>query len=367
MITSIYLIRIVFVILCTLFSTSYAILQTTEGLTFANITLGLAGGLLFSFGVIAVDICLKQINLKIFNIAILGLFFGYVFGEAVVLILNTAVQLDNITDNHEILNLVRTGIFLFSIYFGMILTARGADEIYLSIPFVRLKPSNQNKKDIIVDASALFDPRVVDLAVSGLLDHQLIIPRFLVKELNSQLESPDESTKIRARRSLETLKKLEAIPSLELRYNETDFAELKDTLSKLIRLARVIDANIITADISKVQQALIEGIRFINIHLLSNALKPLTQTGEFLTIKVLRYGKEPGQGVGYLDDGTMVVVNGGAEFINETIRAQVISVKNNPTGRMIFCNAIEESMHLMSESKATIPELESTHKSYFAL
>ncbi len=365
--TSINVIRLVFIFLCALISSSYATTQPAEGLTFANLLLGLVGGALFASGVIGMDIALKQINLRIFNQAILGLFFGYIFGEAIVLILNTALQLDHIVENSQLVNIFKSAIYLFSVYFGMVLTVRCADELYLSIPFVRLKPSSQNRKDIVVDGSALFDPRIVDLAVSGLLDHLLIVPLFLVKELNAQLESADESTKIRARKSLETLKKLESIPSLDLRYNETDFNDIKDPLSKLIRLARVMDANIITADITKVQQALIEGIRFINIHLLSNALKPLTQTGEFLNIKVLRYGKEPGQGVGYLDDGTMVVVNGGAEFINETIRAQVISVKNNPTGRMIFCNALDEGMHHLPESKSGLPELESVHKSYFAL
>jgi uncharacterized protein YacL len=367
MISSISLIRLLFIIVCTLFATSYATTQTLEGFTLANFILGLAGGLIFSLAIIVAEFFLKQINLRIINTVILGLIFGYFLGEAVLLVLNAAINIDNLSNKMEIVQLIRGGLFLFCIYIGMVVTAKTADEIYLSIPFIRLKPSTQNKKDIIVDSSALYDPRIVDLAVSGLLDHHLVIPRFLVKELNSQLESPDENIKMKARRCLETLKKLENIPTLEVRYSDTDFAELKDAMSKLIRLARMMDANIITADISRVQQALIEGIRFINIHLLSNALKPLTQTGEFLTIKVLRYGKEPGQGVGYLDDGTMVVVNGGAEFINETIRAQVISVKNNPTGRMIFCNAVEENLNGLPEPKSMLPELETTHKNYFAL
>ncbi len=367
MISSISLIRLLFVIVCTVFTTSYATTQTAEGFTLVNLILGIAGGLIFAFSVIAIDVFFKQVNLRIFNTALLGLLLGYFLGESLILVLNAALNLESLSNNIEALYLIRGGIFLFSVYLGMIITAKATDEVYLSIPFIRLKPSTQNKKDIIVDSSALYDPRIVDLAVSGLLDHHLVIPRFLVKELNSQLESPDENIKVRARRCLETLKKLENIPALELRYSDSDFAELKDTMSKLIRLARMMDANIITADISRVQQALIEGIRFINLHLLSNALKPLTQTGEFLNIKVLRYGKEPGQGVGYLDDGTMVVVNGGAEFINETIRAQVISVKNNPTGRMIFCNAVEEHLNGLSEPKPLLPELEAAHKSYFAL
>lgn len=137
-------------------------------------------------------------------------------------------------------------------------------------------------------------------------------------------------------------------------------------MAKLIRLARLQDANIMTADINRVQQAMIDGIRIINLHLLANALKPITQTGEFLHIKIQRYGKEPRQGVGYLEDGTMVVVNGGAEFIGETIKTQVLSVKHTSSGRMIFCNAMDESLGL-EEPPLTPQDAESSHKNYFAL
>ena len=130
--------------------------------------------------------------------------------------------------------------------------------------------------------------------------------------------------------------------SLEVRFNDTDFPDVKDIQSKLIRLARLVDANILSADISKIQMASIEGIRIINLHTLSNALKPLMQAGEFIKIKIQRFGKEPRQGVGYLDDGTMVVVNGGGKFISETIDAQVLSVKHTSSGRMVFCNACDE-------------------------
>ncbi len=164
----------------------------------------------------------------------------------------------------------------------------------------------------------------------------------MIKELYASAEIGDEITKSKARRSLEVIKKLEAVPGLELRFNDTDFPDVKDTQGKLVRLARLLDANLLTADISRIQMASIEGIRVINIHTLSNALKPLMQAGEFIKIKIQRYGKEPRQGVGYLDDGTMVVVNGGGNYIGETIDAKVLSVKHTTSGRMIFCNAMDE-------------------------
>jgi uncharacterized protein YacL len=137
------------------------------------------------------------------------------------------------------------------------------------------------------------------------------------------------------------LKKLEALPNLALRYNDTDFPEVKDLTGKMARLARLIDANLLSADISRVQMGSMDGVRGINLHTLANALKPLMQAGEFIKIKIQRYGKEAEQGVGYLEDGTMVAVNGGGRYIGETIECRVLSVKHTTAGRMIFCNALD--------------------------
>ncbi|KKL86701.1 hypothetical protein LCGC14_1942070, partial [marine sediment metagenome] len=227
-------------------------------------------------------------------------------------------------------------------YLGTLMTIRASDELYVSIPFVKFTALAQKKKDLLIDASILADSRIIDLASSGLVDHHLVISRFTIKELYAQVEMGDEQGKGKAKRCIETLKKLEDIPTLELRYNDTDFLEIKDQTSKLFRLARLLDANILTADISRVQSASIEGIKIINLHALSNALKPLMQAGEQIKIKIQRYGKEPRQGVGYLEDGTMVVVNGGGDFIGEVIDAQVLSVKHTSSGRMIFCNAFDQ-------------------------
>lgn len=364
---SLTFIRTFFLVMCIFFASTYATTMTLNGFTPANLVIGIVSGLAFGVCVISLDYLFKRFNLRTFNLAMLGLFCGYLMGEAILLIMTTAFNFSNLTISPETMTIFKVSIFLFTAYLGMVMTARAADEIYVSIPFVKFKPTSYKKKDILVDASAFLDTRIIDLAISGLLDHQLILPRFLIKELNANLEGIDENAKTRARRCLDTVKKLENIPTLELRYSDTDFPELKDPMSKLVRLARMMDANIITADINRVQQASIEGIRIINIHLLSNALKPLTQTGEFLTIKIQRYGKEPRQGVGYLDDGTMVVVNGGAEFIGENIKSQVLSVKHTSSGRMIFCNAADEHLMDLPDLDESVSELESTHKNYFAL
>jgi uncharacterized protein YacL len=272
------------------------------------------------------------------------LFIGFFMGEALVLIFSAVLDISAATIhfNAQSLEIIKIGLFLFGTYLGTIMTLRASDELYVSIPFVKFTPTAQKKKDLIIDASVLADARIIDLASSGMIDHHLVLPRFLLKDLYAQTEMSDEMTRSKAKRSLEVVKKLEQLPGLEMRYNDTDFPEVKDPMSKLLRLARLLDGNILTADISRVQISAIEGVRIINIHALSNALKPLMQAGERIKIKIQRFGKEPRQGVGYLEDGTMVVVNGGGAFIGDTIDALVLSVKHTSSGRMIFCNALDE-------------------------
>lgn len=345
---SLTFIRMLFFSLCILFFATFATTRASENSYFTNLAIGIVSGATFGCILIGLETFFKQINLRIFNIAALGLFFGYLMSEAILLLMQSALNITNTNMSSEALTLVRIGIFLFSAYFGMTLTAQAAEELYVSIPFVKFKPGSNKKKDHLIDTSVILDSRIIDLAASGLLDHQLILPRFIVKEINESAETGDEAAKIKARRCTEVIKKLESIPTLGLRYADLDFPETKDSMAKLIKLAHLLDANIFTGDTGRIQQANLEGIRVINLLMLLIALKPLAQTGEFINIKIQRYGKEPRQGIGYLEDGTMVVVNGGAEYIGETIRAQVLSVKHTSSGRMIFCNAIED--HLLGET-----------------
>lgn len=318
-------------------------LSSTVGDSYTNALIGVGLGALFGTILIGFDILFRRFNLRSFNIAVIGIFIGYLMGQALVLVFDAISEFSTISRvlQPQTLEIIKICLFLFGIYLGTIMTLRASDELYISIPFVKFTQAAQKKKDLIVDTSVLADARIIDLAATGLLDHQMIIPRFVIKELYAQAEIGDENSKSRARKCLDVAKKLEGISHLETRYNDTDFPEVKDVMGKLVRLARLLDANIMSGDISRVQMSSIEGITVVNIHALSNALKPLMQTGEFIKIKIQRYGKEPRQGVGYLEDGTMVVVNGGGDYIGEIIEARVLSVKHTTSGRMIFCNASE--------------------------
>lgn len=329
---SLSLVRIFFTLFALLLFSIYAIFDSVH-------LVYVLGAGLFAFGL---ELLVKRFNLRILTLTTIGLFVGYLTGKALVLTFSSLAQASSLPLTEGAFSTIKTMLYFLGSYLGVFMTLRASDEFHLSIPFVRFSSLSLKKRDLIPDASILADARIIDLASSGLIDNHLVLPRFLLKELAIQAEGSDETLRNRAKRALEVVKKLEQIPHLQMRINESEFSEIKDSTNKLIHMARMLEGMILTADISRVQISSIEDVRVINIHALANALKPLTQAGERIKIKLQRFGKESRQGVGYLEDGTMVVVNGGGDFIGETIEAIVLSVKHTTSGRMIFCNALEE-------------------------
>lgn len=341
-------IRILFVLLSVLFLSFYTTTSLAGGFSLTNLAIGITTGLCYGLIVISSEVFIRRFQLKSFLLAALGLLFGYLMGQSIYLIFDTVIHLSDLPLETETLSLIKIALFLLTSYVGMVMTALGADELYLSIPFFRFQSMNLKQKALIFDPSCVQDPRIIDFTLSGILDTHAILPRFVIKELMNQAESSDDSIRIKARRGLDVIKKLEQSSEFKLRIDDTDYPEIKDIFSKLLKLAREKEANIFTADISKMQQSSAEGIRIINFHHLANALKPISQTGEQLEVKIQRNGKDLRQGVGYLDDGTMVVVNGGAEFMGQTVRVTVLSVKHTSSGRLIFSNVIESEDRLIS-------------------
>lgn len=336
---SLFFIRALFFILSILFVTLYVSTppDAIEGVT--GIGTGILFGGLLGTGLLGLEFLFRRCNLRSFNIAILGLFFGYLMGQALLLVFDAVLQIGALSLSVHTLEIGKISLFLFGLYFGTILTLKSSDELSISIPFVRFSSTVQKKKDLLLDESALADPRLIDFATTGLLDEQLIVPKFLMKEVEGQIEIGDESTKIHAKKVLDAIGKLENLPKLHLRFSETDFPEIKDLQGKHLRLAKLLHANILSSDGYKTSLQGKESVTIITLRSLAAALKPIMQTGEYIRIKIQRIGKEPKQGVGYLDDGTMVVVNGGGSRIGETIEVKVLSVKHTSSGRMIFCNA----------------------------
>lgn len=339
---SLTLSRSIFALLALVVMITFQVSQSSSP-SIIDVMLGAVMGMVVAGGLYGIEMGLRRFHLRSFNVVVLGVFLGYLLAESFLLIADAAVGMMSMEMGQGAMQLIRSVTVLACTYAGVVMTARTSEDIHLTIPFLNLRPVKNDKRDILLDESILNDPRILDLASSGILDDSLVLPGFLVQEFNTDILSADETTKNRARRSLDVIKKLEGLPTLALRIDETDFPELKDPLVKLLRLAKHLSGAILTADSNKLRIHASEEVMLINIHHLSKALKPIMQAGETITIKIQRYGKEPRQGVGYLDDGTMVVVNGGGEFLGDTIKVQVLSVKHTSSGRMIFCNTIEQA------------------------
>jgi uncharacterized protein YacL len=335
--------RIFFSMLSVFFMMLYMINHSANTSSMKAI-IGLFLGLSFSCILFGIEWLFKRSNLRMFNVATIGLFSGYLFGKALNMILDTIIHSTalSLTLANPFQEILKISIYLVSLYLTTLLAFRFSDEFHITIPFIKFSQSTYRKKDILLDLFVLSDARILDFCSHGILNNQIIVPSFLIKELKSNFESSDEGTKVRSKKTLDILKKLENMPGLNLRYSETDFPEIHDIHLKTLRLARLLEANILTADSSRTHTPASDEVLYINFYAISNSLKPITPPGETISIKIQRYGKEPRQGVGYLEDGTMVVVNNGGDYIGEVIDTQVISVKQTSAGRIIFTNALVE-------------------------
>ncbi len=196
--------------------------------------------------------------------------------------------------------------------------------------------SNTMKCKKVLDASILMDGRIVDLVETGFLDGTILVPRFVTEQIQRIHETGKDLKRQRAEHALELIKKLQNMKSVQFRICEIDFAVDKDVDQRMIALAKKLDAKIVTNDYTLNRAASLEEIEVLNINELANALKPVALPGETLSIHIIKKGKEEDQGVGYLDDGTMVVIDGGEGHIGERVQTRITSVLQNPAGKMIF-------------------------------
>lgn len=231
---------------------------------------------------------------------------------------------------------------LFS-YLGIITILRGQDEFTLMIPFVTLDTKGPSEELILLDTSVIIDGRIADIGKTHFLSGKLILPRFVLKELQLIADSSDPLKRNRGRRGLDVLNKIQSNPNLQVIINEMDFPEFSTVDAKLVKMGQVINAKVFTNDFNLNKVAELQGVKVLNINELANALKPIVMPGEMMQVKILKEGKEHDQGVAYLDDGTMVVVDNGRRRIGQTLNVTITSVLQTQAGRMIFAKIGEES------------------------
>jgi uncharacterized protein YacL len=188
----------------------------------------------------------------------------------------------------------------------------------------------------ILDTSVIIDGRIADIAETGFLDGTIVIPQFVLRELQLVADSADSMKRNRGRRGLDILQRIQKMPELHVQIVEDDFPHVRDVDMKLIELAKLYDCKVVTNDFNLNKVAQLHGVVVLNINELANALKPVVLPGEIMRVFILKEGKEYNQGVAYLDDGTMVVVDNAKRLISKTIDISVTSVLQTTAGKMIF-------------------------------
>jgi len=228
-------------------------------------------------------------------------------------------------------------------YLGVRISLKKGDDLQTfmrNLPIPKVSHSEVKKTDFgkskLLDTSVVIDGRIADVAKTGFVEGMLTVPRFVLRELQTIADSDDSLKRNRGRRGLDILKSLQGEPRLHLEILERDYPDLADVDAKLVRLAKETGSPILTNDYNLNKIADLQGIQVLNLNELANSLKPVVLPGEEMYVGIIREGKEAGQGVGYLDDGTMVVVDGGKVHVGEEVEVLVTSVLQTPAGRMIF-------------------------------
>lgn len=188
----------------------------------------------------------------------------------------------------------------------------------------------------VLDTSVIIDGRIADICQTGFIEGKLIIPAFVLEELRHIADSADDLKRVRGRRGLDILNIIQKELNIEVEISEQDFPEIAEVDSKLLKLAQVLGGKVVTNDFNLNKVAQFQGVEVLNINELANAVKPVAIPGEDMVVQVVKEGKEAQQGIAYLDDGTMIVVDGGKKYMGQTIKVLVTSVLQTPAGRMIF-------------------------------
>jgi uncharacterized protein YacL len=290
----------------------------------------------FGFGglLIAVDEMLKGFSLRAFS----AITFGLLLGSLVALLVDHSGLFDNADDKARWV--IHLGLFLSFGYIGMVLAMRSNKEDFsLIIPYVRFTRQNERDNLLLLDTSIIIDGRIADLIETGFIEGLVLVPRFVLLELQQISDSADAIKRARGRRGFEILNRLQHNSKIQVRIHDGDFPEEKGVDAKLVRLARNLNAKLYTNDFNLTKVAELQKVSCVNLNELGRLMKTVLLPGEIIPIKIVREGRDKGQGIGYLPDGTMVIINNGQPHIGQQIDAEVQSTLQTGAGVIIFAEA----------------------------
>ena len=298
---------------------------------------GLILGFSLALMVIAAELALKRARVKLLAGAILGFVGG-------VMLANIATYSLSLTplDAPQVIFAVRALLSVILGYVGILFGLRKGREFELAKlkQLLATKPVEGSAK--LLDTSVIIDGRIADVCETGFLEGTFIVPQFILRELQRIADTQDPLKRAKGRRGLDILHRMQKMSGIDIRIVDEDFPKIRDVDSKLIALAQRLNAKIVTNDFNLNKVASLQGVTVLNINELSNAVKPVVLPGESLNVFILKEGKEMGQGVAYLEDGTMIVVENARKHIGHNVDVTVTSVLQTTAGRMIFTRLKEE-------------------------
>ena len=310
-------------------------------------------GVMAGAGVVIFELRIKEVSLKRLIGAAFGSVLGILGAYLISLVLGRALP-----NNHDTIPFLQLVLLAWMTYCGLIVGAAKGDLLNLAALgglFGGEKSSKTSFK--ILDTSVIIDGRIADIVETGFVDGALVIPQFVLRELQLVADSSDSMKRNRGRRGLDILQRIQKMPQLAVQIVEDDFPSVRDVDMKLIELAKVYDCKIVTNDFNLNKVAQLHGVEVLNINELANALKPVVLPGELMRVFILKEGKEYNQGVAYLDDGTMVVVDNARKMISKTIDIAVTSVLQTTAGKMIF-GRFDDRVHNVHTKEAMLHEKE---------
>ena len=265
-----------------------------------------------------------------------AVYFGLIIGLSLTYVLS--ICLDGLPIPGDIQRLLVYFVGLLLCYFCISLLLQTRDDFRFIIPYVEFAKEVKGAKPYVLDTSVVIDGRIADVVETQIIDSLLIMPRFVLNELQTIADSSDRMRRSRGRRGLDVLNKLRSAGKVDLQIFDRELPEFagQSVDLKLVLLAKHLNGKVITNDYNLNKVARLHGVDVLNLNDLSNALKPVFLPGENIEVRLVKPGEESGQGIGYLDDGTMVVVEGGREFVNHSVRVVVTSVLQTSAGRMVF-------------------------------
>jgi uncharacterized protein YacL len=282
--------------------------------------------------VIIFELRVRALSLKRLLGAVAGSLLGIAGGYLIALVLHLSLPPGNTQ------SLLQIFVLLLMSYVGLVVGASKGDMLNLGAlgDLFNSERTSAKRNVKILDTSAIIDGRIADMADTGFLEGILIVPEFILRELQMVADSQDGSKRQRGRRGLDILQRMQQNPLLTIQITEEDYPKIREVDLKLLELAKDMDAKVVTNDFNLNKVAQLHNVAVLNINDLANALKPVVLPGEKMTILILKEGKEYNQGVGYLDDGTMVVVDHARRMIGRSIEICVTSVLQTASGKMIF-------------------------------